>query len=170
MFGFFKRKKQPVVPSVDEGQKAAAPGTQIHFSEDLIPQLKKDHQDLLALYGQIKEHFEQGNYKEVTRLLDSLRQALQGHLLTENIRLYIYLDRSMAHDELNADLVRGFRREMDIIAKTAMAFLKKYEMIGVDAELAKHFAVDFENLGKVLVERINREENTLYLLYLPSYC
>lgn len=75
----------------------------------------------------------------------------------------------MAADELNSDLVKGFRREMDSIARIAMSFLKKYEMIGVDAELAKLFAADFEQLGKVLVERINREESVLYPLYLPNY-
>ena len=170
MFGFlFKKKKKSPAPK--ETQDAvAAPGTQIHYSDELIPQLKKDHQDLLTLYGQIKASFEQANYKDVTSQLNTMRQALQSHLLTENVRLYIYLDRSMANDELNADLVRGFRREMDGIARVAMAFLKKYEMIGVDADLAKLFATDFEELGKVLVARIEREENTLYPLYLPHYC
>lgn len=171
MFGFlFKKKKQPVSAPEKDKQEAVAPGTQIHFNAELIPQLKKDHQDLLELYGKIKESFEQADYKAVTHQLNTLRQALQGHLLTENVRLYIYLDRSMANDELNADLVRGFRREMDGIARVAMAFLKKYEMIGVDAELAKLFAADFAELGKVLVERIEREENVLYPLYLPNYC
>lgn len=170
MFGFFKRKKQPVPAPAEEVQAFRAPGTQIHYNPELVTQLQKDHQELLALYGKIKERFEQGDYKEVTHLLNTFRQALQGHLLTENIRLYIYLERSMDQDELNGDLVRGFRREMDGIAKVAMAFLKKYEMIGVDAELAKPFAAEFANLGQVLVERINREENTLYPLYLPNYC
>jgi hemerythrin-like domain-containing protein len=169
MFGFFKRKKQPA-PAPAEEVRVMAPGTQIHYNPDLVAQLQKDHQELLALYGKIKERFDQGDYKGVTQLLNVFRQALQGHLLTENIRLYIYLERSMDHDELNGDLVRGFRREMDGIAKVAMAFLKKYEMIGVDAELAKPFAAEFANLGQVLIERINREEGILYPLYMPNYC
>lgn len=169
MFGFFKRKKQPASAPAEE-TRVMAPGTQIHYNPDLVAQLQKDHQELLALYGKIKERFDQGDYKGVTQLLNVFRQALQGHLLTENIRLYIYLERSMDNDELNSDLVRGFRREMDGIAKVAMAFLKKYEMIGVDAELAKPFAAEFANLGQVLVERINREEGTLYPLYMPNYC
>jgi regulator of sigma D len=58
---------------------------------------------------------------------------------------------------------------MDGIAKVAMNFLKKYEAIGVDKELAGAFAKDFATIGQVLGARIQKEEQVLYPLYMPQY-
>ncbi len=170
MFGLFKKSKpDPATAKASSEQYAPAPGTEIRYDPQLISGLKEDHQQLLALYGEIKASFDAGDYETVSTQLVHFRTALQGHLLTENVRLYIYLDRQMSRDEVNSDLIRGFRREMDGIGKTALNFLKKYEAIGVDTELATPFARDFAAIGKVLVERIEREESTLYPLYMPTY-
>lgn len=170
MFGFFKSKK-----SADETKEKAqeevhtAPGTQIRYSEDLIDSLQDDHQVLLKLYGEINEAFEEKRYADVSEMLVSFKGGLNAHLLTENVRLYIYLQHALANDPTSSELIHGFRKEMDEIAKVALNFLKKYETIGVDEDLAAHFANDFATIGKVLVERIEKEEATLYPLYLPSY-
>ena len=171
MFGFFNKKKGFRDEEAPPGGATTnyAPGTEINFHPELVPQLKKDHQNLLNLYGQIKAAFDKGDYVQVSRKLDDFRTGLQGHLLTENVRLYIYLERSLAGDETNGELMRGFRREMDGIGRTVLNFLRKYEAIGVDHELAKAFERDFAVIGQVLGERIQREENVLYPLYLPRY-
>lgn len=171
MFGLFK--KQPESKSTTDSQETTqyntAPGTEIRYAPDLIDSLKGDHQTLLTLYGEIQEAFDNKDYPTVSEKLETLKSGLQSHLLTENVRLYIYLDRCLAHDASNSELIRGFRREMDDIAKVAMKFLNKYSTIGVDEDLAAHFSQDFATIGKVLGERINKEETTLYPLYLPSY-
>jgi regulator of sigma D len=145
-----------------------APGTEIRYSPTLIDELKRDHQQLLAIYMAIKAHFDSGNYAGVSAKLNEFRIALQGHLLTENVRFYIYLDRVHGQDEMKSELIRGFRREMDGIGRAALAFLKKYETIGVDKDLANAFAKDFAEIGVVLSERIQREESVLYPLYVPA--
>lgn len=167
MLDFFKKKAE--TPSAQKEQFAPAPGTEIRYSADLIPLLQKDHADLLSFYGEIQNAFEAQKYETVSRQLNEFKSLLQGHLLTENIRLYIYLDHMLGRDQMNGELIREFRREMDQIGRTVMNFLKKYEAIGVDKELANAFKKDFETLGTVLVQRIKREETTLYPLYLPSY-
>lgn len=174
MLDFFKKKngpeqEKPVTPPATRGNTTPAPSTQIQYHPDLIEQLVADHRALIGLYGEIKKVFEAGDYARVSKMLDEFRRGLQGHLLTENVRMYIYLERSLAGDEFNADLIRGYRREMDGIGKVAMNFLKKYEAIGVDTELAGPFAKDFATIGAVLVERIEKEERGLYPLYLPHY-
>ena len=93
---------------------------------------------------------------------------MNDHLLTENVRLYIYLTHSFASDEINGDLVKEFRGEMNQIAKAVMAFLSRYETLGVDKELATSFGTDLEAIGGALVARIEREENTLYP-FMPYY-
>jgi len=172
MFEFVKRlfgisPKQD--DQADRHQKPIAPGTQIRHDPGLVEQLKNDHQNLLTLYGEVIKAFEAADYKGVTDKLREFRTDLQGHLLTENLRLYVYLEHLFAHDETNYELIHGFRREMDGIARTALTFLKKYEAIGVDADLEKAFKEDFAIIGKVLGERIHKEEATLYPLYAADH-
>ncbi len=171
MFGLFGKKEgsQSAEPAPAQAETYTAPGTQIHYSAELINGLKSDHQSLLTLYGKIDSEFKEGRYEEVSSLLNDFKSELNSHLLTENVRLYIYLERSLAHDPTTGELIHGFRKEMDEIAKVALGFLKKYETIGVDAQLASHFGPDFKTIGEVLVERIQKEEHTLYPLYQPSY-
>lgn len=171
MFDFFKKKGEAKneAPAPTAQQYNTAPGTEIRYHPELIEQLQSDHRKLLGIYGEIQQAFDAGDYALVSQKLDAFRSGLQGHLLTENVRLYIYLDRCLASDETNSDLIRGFRREMDGIAKVAMNFLKKYEAIGVDKELAGAFAKDFATIGQVLGERIQKEEQVLYPLYMPQY-
>lgn len=172
MFDFFKKKadtKAETAAPPSQPQYNAAPGTAIRYHPELIDQLKSDHQTLLGLYGEIQAAFDAGDYTTVSEKLDTFRSELQGHLLTENVRLYIYLDHCLASDETNSELIRSFRHEMDGIAKVAMNFLKKYEAIGVDKELAGAFAKDFATIGQVLGQRIQKEERVLYPLYMPQY-
>jgi hypothetical protein len=174
MFGFFKNKSGNQAPEnnaqqQDQSVQVTAPGTEIRYSPELVDSLKSDHQDLLTLYGEIKADFDNKNYPSVSEKLEKFKGDLQGHLLTKNVRLYIYLDRSLASDPTNSELIRGFRREMDEIAKVAMGFINKYSAIGVDEDLANHFGEDFATIGKVLGERIQKEESILYPLYMPSY-
>ncbi len=171
MFGFFKSrsKDSSITPQPVQQQTHMAPGTEIRYSPELVATLHDDHQELLGLYGKIEQAFKERRFVEVSSMLADFKSGLSAHLLTENVRLYIYLDRSLAHDPINSDLIRGFRKEMDEIAKVALGFLKKYETIGVDEDLAEHFATDFATIGKVLVERIKKEESTLYPLYMPQY-
>lgn len=171
MFGFFKKKKNSdsATSGATQQEGNAAPGTEIRYSPELIGSLKGDHKTILALYNDIAIAFKEKRYPDVSSMLGDFKSGLSAHLLTENVRLYIYLDRSLASDPTSSDLIRSFRKEMDDIAKVALGFLKKYETIGVDEDLASHFETDFETIGKVLVERIKKEENTLYPLYMPNY-
>lgn len=174
MFGLFKNKtpqpeQQASQSESPQVQTTTAPGTEIRYSPTLVEELKNDHQKLLGVYMAIKASFEAGDYETVSKQLNEFRFGLHSHLLTENVRLYIYLDRMLGHDEMNSDLIRGFRREMDSIGKTTLNFLKKYEAIGVDKELATAFAKDFAAIGAVLTERIQKEESVLYPLYMATY-
>lgn len=170
MFNFFKKNKpsaQPVAQPTPANREA--PGTAIQYDPGLIERFKHDHRQLLALYNAIKQAFDRRDYAGVGAELDKFRSALNAHLLVENVRLYIYLEHMLAGDETSYQLVHGFRREMDGIGRAVVAFLTKYKTIGVDKDLAATFGRELEAIGKVLVDRITREEETLYALYLPTY-
>jgi len=172
-FLFGKKEKQAAPqkrvekPSEDPGQ---APGTRISYSPDLIPQLKDDHRRLLELFGTISEAFSRNDLPATSRLLEEFRGGILSHLLTENVRFYIYLEHALRHeDQESFNLMHHFRHEMDTIGKSVLAFFAKYQNIDKQPGLALSFGKDLENVGAILVERIKREEETLYPLYLPVY-
>lgn len=176
MFGFLFRKGKPVdrspaavPPPAPKPAEAAAPGTAIRYNPELIEQLKRDHQALLALFGSIQTAFAAGRLQAVVEHLDAFRTGIQSHLLIENVRLYIYLEHQLASDEASHQLIHDFRHEMDGIGKAVVGFLAKYKDLSVDTNLVASFGRDLEAVGKVLVDRIQREEATLYPLYLPAY-
>jgi len=168
----FGKKTNPVPPPPDHAASAPvaqAPGTQIAYSPELIGQLKGDHQRLLELFGHISAAFAGSDLAAAARLLGEFRRGILSHLLTENVRFYIYLEHTLKHDSPNEfDLMRHFRHEMDSIGKAVLAFLDKYQSLDKQPDLAAAFGKDLENVGAILGERIRREEETLYPLYLPA--
>lgn len=106
---------------------------------------------------------------EACHHLEVFRAGIQSHLLIENVRLYIYLEHQLADDETSHRLIHDFRHEMDGIGKAVVGFLAKYKDLNVDSNLVASFGRDLEAVGKVLVDRIQREESTLYPLYAPAY-
>ncbi|HFC30113.1 MAG TPA: hemerythrin domain-containing protein [Oceanospirillales bacterium] len=167
MFKFFKRQSSKTQSR--QQSTHMAPGTQICYIPNLVENLRKDHKALLNIFGKIKSSFEAGKFRKVEKNLKTFRRLLTDHLLTENVRLYIYLGHEFAQDEVTSDLVKEFKSEMNQISKVVMAFLTKYETIGVNKGLSESFNKDLNAIGQALTERIQREENTLYPLYMPSY-
>ncbi|MFA7292591.1 MAG: hemerythrin domain-containing protein [Rhodocyclaceae bacterium] len=150
------------------GSGHAAPGTSIHYHADLIDKFTGDHYQLLQLFGETQAAAAAGDLAQAAERLEAFRVALQAHLLTENIRLYVYLEHALAEDVQSHALMREFRHEMDGIGRVVVAFLGKYRELALHPELAAEFTAELEGIGKVLVERIRREEETLYPLYTPT--
>ncbi|WP_197513154.1 hemerythrin domain-containing protein [Acidihalobacter aeolianus] len=167
MFGFFKKKKhQQNVRVLEDGSDAESG---IRFSSELVPRLKSDHQELLVIYQAIQKRFAEGDLGGTVSKLADFRYLLQDHLLTENVRFYLYLSQQFAEDETNSELIRGFRQEMDAIGRIVLRFLDRYEKMADDHGLANSFLQEFGEIGAVLTKRIKKEEQTLYPLYLPHY-
>lgn len=163
------QEKGRTTPSNGRRSRASIPGG-IQFHPALIGELVSDHHRLLHLHGGIRECFDRRDLAMVSGKLKEFGVLLRNHLLTENMRLYIYLQQKMAGDEVNTTLVRSFRKEMDGIAKTALEFLEKYNDLEKmpEAHLSS-FAAEFDQIGSVVHARMQREEETLYPLYAASY-
>ena len=73
----------------------------------------------------------------------------------------------MQGDAENTALVRSFRREMNAIARGVVDFVKKYQLGNFDQETRQAFLADYQTVGGLLAQRIEREEGSLYPLYLP---
>lgn len=172
----FGSKKEPAqgraeapVPAATQRPAApmgsAAPGTAIRYHPELVGQLLHDHQALLRLYTLTLAAARRGDVTQAADHLEEFRILLQGHLLTENVRLYVYMEHALANDASSHQLIRSFRHEMDGIGRAVVDFLSAYRDLAQHPELAPQFVEALEGIGKVLAERIRREEQTLYPLY-----
>ncbi|MGQ0709218.1 MAG: hemerythrin domain-containing protein [Rhodoferax sp.] len=153
------------VPAAAAPAQAVAPGTGIHYHPDLIGKLTQEHQNLLRLFEHVQHAAQEGDVVLAARHLEAFRVQLQGHLLTENVRLYVYLEHALAADASSHQLMRAFRHEMDDIGKAVVDFLGHYRELAQRPDLTPKFIQSLEGIGAVLVERIRREEGILYPLY-----
>lgn len=141
----------------------------IRYDPALVDSLKHDHGELVALYQRIGKHQDTEQYDELRAELINFKTRLEAHILTENVRFYTYLEQSLSDDVHNAELMRDFRREMNTIARGAVAFIKKYQAPGAfENHLRLEFAKDYQAVGELLTQRIGREEASLYPLYQPD--
>ncbi|MCU0755706.1 MAG: hemerythrin domain-containing protein [Xanthomonadales bacterium] len=136
------------------------------YDSSLVPLLKHDHEELLSLFQHIGQVYERRRYHELPALLIAFKTRLEAHLLTENVRFYNYVEASLFDDAENFALIRDFRREMNTIAKGVIEFVKKHQK-PVNEFDARAFQSDYQTVGGLLQQRIQREESNLYPLYFP---
>ena len=152
----------------EEAGRSKAPGTQLHYDPNLVSHLLADHRMLLGIFGDIAAAMKQKDMDLTKEKLGKFGDELNGHLLKENIRFYVYLQHSLKNDPENAAIMLGFRKEMQHIGKAVVDFLHKYTAEGDWNEaMWQSFQQEVGGIGKVLTKRIQMEENTLYPLYLP---
>lgn len=142
----------------------------VQFDPLLIQHLKDDHRVLLGQYGDIKTAAAkaiatQGDWKAVEAGLVKLRRGLTDHLMTETIKLYVYLQLSLARDREKSKVMRSFSSEMAGIGKVALDFIDKNRDVSLHPDKQEKFLDTWNEIGKVLGDRIGREEKTLYPMY-----
>jgi len=142
-------------------------GFGIAYDANLVPSLKRDHADLVKLYTTIGEMARQGEFQQVPPMLNAFKVHLEGHLIAENVRFYNYVENAMQGDPESTALVRSFRREMNAIARGVVDFVKKYQISTFDHQARQEFMTDYQAVLALLAQRIEREESSLYPLYLP---
>ncbi len=146
-----------------------ASGTSTYFDARLAAQLTADHQQLLQQVQSIRDALRGSDYVVLRELLSDFRITLQAHLLTENVKLYVYLAGHLARDGSNARKVEGFREEMVGIGRMVMDFLRRYSDTPLKIEQVPVFREELDAVANILARRLQREEAELFPLYLPSY-
>lgn len=141
-----------------------APGTSISYDPKLIDCLLEDHKKIFALYHEIAANVH--TPKRAVPLLEKFRTELHGHILVENTRFYIYVERTLEKiDPESAQIAREFKKEMNKIARAVEAYLTKYIAPEWTAEMLVTFPNDTVLIGQALTERVKHEESRLYPLY-----
>ena len=151
--------------NIEKNKVIYLPGTKISYDESLIPKFKHDHQELLAIYTQCAQAYDNDKHLKLNQLLKKFKTKLTSHLLVENVKFYIYVSHYYKDDEVTKTLIQSFRREMEGIGKAAFKFLTEYT--ANEAVYNAKFKEKFDAIGGVLGDRISSEENELYMLYAP---
>ena len=160
MFGLFRRKKEQ-----DGSQYAYAPGTRIAYDPHLVNELKDDHKKLVDLYHQVNDAYQRKDTEALKLHLLNFKVELTSHLLRENTKLYVYLKSKFDNDPNNRELVTDMQREMGKIGHDVFQFLRDANQ--PDMAFDAKFKEQLDQIGQILVTRINAEEEMLYELYTP---
>lgn len=146
-----------------------APGTRIGYDPLLLDQLRRDHRKMLDLFAVIQSLLTSRDYAGVQRKLGEFRITLQDHLLAANTKLYIYVSRQLADDPAYSSLINTVRREMLDNSRQIMEFLRTYGAIRLDDDSGQMFQTELLSIGEALMQRIEREESSLFPLYQAKY-
>ncbi|HKX44658.1 MAG TPA: hemerythrin domain-containing protein [Burkholderiaceae bacterium] len=146
-------------------------GSGIAYRPDLVDELKAEHAALVDVYTAVDMAMKKGQWREVSRLLGVMRGLLTDHLLKERVLLYCYLQNMLPPGDTKAQtLFHGFKVEMGSIGKAAFKFVDAHASpeVFADEKVRAAFFEQYAVIGKVLVERIHREETQLYPMYRPT--
>lgn len=170
--GLFARKKDKPVWDGSRAESAAAggrfaPGTGIAYDQNLVARFKGHHQVLLKLFGAISGAAADRNFEMLADCIRKFVRVLEQHVLEENLRFYIYLTKCLENDDDHKELVQDMKKEMSKISRDVRSFMRHHLEFGVDQGNVVKFQEELLKIGEVLVDRVNREEDSLYTLYLP---
>lgn len=140
----------------------------ISYSAELIPALLDDHQQLVEIYSRIGTLIPQEKFAEIQSLLGVLKNEFNRHIMQENVSFYCYLEQQFSEDENHLETIKEYRKEMNGISHAFIKFIKKWKVEYLNADNLAEFQTEYDAIGAVLAQRINREENELYTLYQPS--
>lgn len=138
------------------------------YNPELISQLKQEHQQLLNRYKEILEAVKAKAFGDANRFLQAFDAELRAHLWKEHAELYVYLEYVLAKDSHSFKQMHELRLNMDHISSDVISFIHRYTVDPINETTAAHFKKEFEQIGKIIVNRIQQEETSLYNLYQPS--
>jgi hypothetical protein len=147
--------------------KASRDHSRFNFSPSLVSSLKGDHGELLKLHGELGRLAAEARFTAIPATLAAFKSKFDLHVLNENLHFYCYVEEKATERPDDQDMIRGFRSEMNAIARAVVNFVKKYRSEGVRGETAPDFLVELRQVGALLLKRIEREERELYTLYRP---
>lgn len=165
--GFFSKLLGNDGVKKTETIRAAIPNGGIEYDAELVGKLKEDHQELVRIYTAIKSAATENRYGDIHDLLSDFKLTFQTHLAVENVRFYVYVQQHMALDADTSNFIADVRKEMNGIARAVLKFVDTYMAVPPTPVTVTSFHTELDQIGPVLVQRVQLEESRLYSLYQP---
>ncbi len=147
--------------------KPLDPSGGIPYDPELVDALKHDHQELVRIYSAIKAAASESRYGDIHGLLADFKITFQTHVAVENVRFYAYMQQHDALDIDTSNFIAEVRKEMNNIARAVMKFVDTYMSALPVPVTVTGFIGELDQIGSVLVQRVQLEEGRLYSLYRP---
>lgn len=144
---------------------AAANEAVYAFSPRLIEELRGEHRALLKRCAELEKMVIGSQFANIPHALAGFKAKFNLHALRESLHCYGYVERSSAGRPAELASVTKLRREIHVINGKVQAFFEKYRVAGVNRANAPEFLTGLRATGKILLQRIEREEAELYTLY-----
>jgi regulator of sigma D len=144
----------------------AAP-EKISYDADLVNRLKGEHQELVQVFTSIKSVATEGHFRELPALMEHFKLTFLNHVALENVKFYVYMQKHLALDEETLSFITGVRKEMNGIARSVVRFIDTHLAVLPSPATVADFNSELDQIGDVLVRRVQMEENRLYTLYQP---
>jgi len=141
-------------------------GNVIEFDSGLIHHLENDHKELLDLYNQVLGSAKNNEFNILQLSLVEFATSFTTHIEIEDEQLYGYLiDLASGKSALEQKVVSDFADEMKKISVSIFEMLSQSPYIPVTKYTVSKFITEFEKIGEMLTDRIEREEKVLYPIY-----
>ena len=139
------------------------------YDMSLIGALESDHDQLLDLYTNVLKAARNQKYSVLQLALVDFATTFTDHIQVEDELLYGYL-KIMARNktQLEQKIVADFSSEMKNISISIITFLTQSPHIPVNESNVDCFLKEFQIIGSLLQDRIQREEKVLYPIYNES--
>jgi len=161
MFSFFK--KSPPPPEVIGA--AYAKNTRISYDSELIESFEYEHKVLMTLMKKMNKTLAQPNFSASIKLLRKFTHIFRSHLLTKNLRLYIYLQHTLESDEASIKIIKQFKRDGHAMGRMVNHFYNKYNKHELSNIEKKIFPVELQEMQAIVIENMAKEGTILYPMY-----
>jgi len=130
--------------------------------QSLIDTLKKDHQKLIEVYTKISNAINKDDFEQTKILVKEFVGEYNKHILLEDVELYVALEEKYKEKKQILRTIKTIEKDMNNITKTITFFERKYKEITPNNK--DLFLEEFRNIGRVLTQRVELEEERLYPL------
>jgi len=129
---------------------------------NLIDILKNDHKNLIEIYQKIDNYIEKNDFTNAKQELKKFINKYNRHILLEDTQLYITLEEQYKDKKQILKVIHSISKDMNSITRAITFFEKKYSEINENNK--NEFKEEFREIGTILLDRVELEEERLYPL------
>ena len=163
LLSFFSRKTKQDEPARGAGKAAEA---EVAYDPGLVTALTLQHRSLTTLLVKATSVAQQRQFEEVASLLTRFKLELDEHLKREHQEFFPYLTAHLKGDDAK-DILREARANSLYIERAVDGFLNHYTGYPVGERTVLRFGMELSGVIEEFCERLEKEEATIYTLYMP---
>ena len=133
---------------------------------EIVARLREDHRKIRMLFAEIAAiTITERTAASVEDDLLALKKLLTDHLSQEDDCFYPMFTKTMKKEEQEVYQLQAFIDQMEIISEDVIGFFEKYASSNLIFKEKQQFKLDLAEIQKTLKDRMEEEENTVYVYW-----